>query len=52
MKFHSTAFFFLSLFIAVMIVATIVAYQRKSGNTGLDMGKAHLLRIKTIEVKE
>lgn len=35
----------LVLFFGLMILVTALAYSRKSGNTGLDMAKIHLLRL-------
>lgn len=44
--FHRTAAFLLILFLGVLAVTTFIAFSRKSGNTKMDMGKAHLLRQK------
>lgn len=46
MNFQKTATFFLVLFMGILVVATYVAVNRKSGNTGMDMGKMHLMRVK------
>lgn len=35
----------LMLFIGLLVFVTLTAYTRKSGNTGLDMAKIHLLRL-------
>ena len=35
----------LVLFMGMLGFVTFKAYARKSGNTGLDMGKIHLMRI-------
>lgn len=45
-QFHWTSAFFCTIFIGVMIVATCIAFSRKSGNTKMDMGKIHLIRSK------
>jgi hypothetical protein len=34
------------IFLGILIAGTYVALGRKSGNTGMDMGKIHLLRAK------
>jgi hypothetical protein len=49
--FHRTAAFLLILFMGVLVFVTGVAFTRKSGNTGMDMGKAHLLRQKVVKEK-
>lgn len=47
--FHRTAAFLLILFMGIMAIATGIAFTRKSGNTGMDMGKVHLLRQKVAQ---
>lgn len=44
MNFRSVVYFTLLLFMGMLTFVTVTAYQRKSGNTGLDMGKIHLMR--------
>ena len=46
MNFHRTASIFMVIFLGILIAGTYVAMGRKSGNTGMDMGKIHMLRAK------
>lgn len=41
----------LTLFFTIMLVVVGFAYTRRSGNTGLDMAKIHLIRQKDIADK-
>lgn len=43
-NFKFVVYFTLSFFMSMLVFVTVTAYQRKSGNTGLDMGKIHLIR--------
>lgn len=36
----------LLFFMGLLVLVSFTAYTRKSGNTGLDMAKIHLLRAK------
>lgn len=47
MIFRFVVIFTLALFGSMLVFVTGAAYARKSGNTGLDMAKIHLLRLKT-----
>lgn len=46
--FHKVASLFIFIFLGIMVAATYIALQRKSGNTGMDMGKIEQLRKKII----
>lgn len=48
--FRRTAGLFLIIFLGVLVVATFIAYRRHSGNTGIDVGKMHLLMQKKTEL--
>lgn len=49
MSFHRTATIFMILFLGILVGGAYIALGRKSGNTGMDMGKIHLLRAKKVE---
>ncbi len=42
--FHNIVAGVLLLFGGLMVIVTIAAYSRRSGNTGIDMAKIHLMR--------
>lgn len=42
----------LTLFFTIMALVVGMAYARRSGNTGLDMAKIHLIRQKDIAERE
>lgn len=43
-KFKWIVYFTLCLFLGMMVFVTGVAFMRKSGNTGIDVAKMHMMR--------
>lgn len=42
--FHVTALLIFSAFMSLMVVVTVVAFSRQSGNPGIDMAKVQVIR--------
>lgn len=49
--FHILSFMILCTFMSIMLVVVIVAHNRKSGNTGMDMSAVQKLRYEAEQKK-
>lgn len=50
--FQKTATAILVTFLGLIVLVIVVAYSRRSGNTGLDMAKIRLLRESSREISQ